>query len=353
MTKDYQPGIYFGMTDDEYHAIPLISASHIKNLLISPMDFWARSWMNPWREEEEESDAKIIGKAYHKRILEGVAAFDAEYAETFTPEAGVTYLETIDDMKQVLAENNIALKSAARKPDYVAAVLGLGQGHLILDNAKAAHAEANTGKTLLSAQIVHRIHLAAAMIENHPSLKTYFVGGYPEVTIIWFDEEFQIMVKSRIDYLKIKATNDLKTFANQMGKSIEKAVYNEIANRKYFIQAWLYLRAVEAARKMVAEGKIVNKGAIAINEEWLKAFAEYKGDTTFNFVMQQKGVAPVAVGGTFHPSELEKMQVGTFVNDAVQTFKINEAKYGSDPWVDDREPILLLEAQFPQYIYQI
>ena len=44
-----EPGIHFGLSDDVYHALPALSASGIKNLLVSPMVFWAESFLNAGR----------------------------------------------------------------------------------------------------------------------------------------------------------------------------------------------------------------------------------------------------------------------------------------------------------------
>jgi hypothetical protein len=38
----HEPGIYFGMPEDEYHSIPAVSASGIKRIAITSMDFLGR-----------------------------------------------------------------------------------------------------------------------------------------------------------------------------------------------------------------------------------------------------------------------------------------------------------------------
>src|SRR5438477_7932182 len=79
-----EPGIYFGMREEEYHRAFALSATGIKHLRISPLDFWARSPLNAER-IAEESEARIIGRAYHKRIIEGQRAFEARYAAELDP----------------------------------------------------------------------------------------------------------------------------------------------------------------------------------------------------------------------------------------------------------------------------
>lgn len=79
MSEPFEPGIYFGLTEDEYHADPSFSSSGIKDITVSPLDYWVKSWMNP-NKVDKEGPALRLGKAYHKLILEGREAFEATYA---------------------------------------------------------------------------------------------------------------------------------------------------------------------------------------------------------------------------------------------------------------------------------
>ena len=86
------PGIYFGMDDATYHALPALSNHGIKKLAASPMIFWADT---PWlcerkrKEVEErkaaEKDHHIFGRAYHCRIMEGASVFALRYAVELDP----------------------------------------------------------------------------------------------------------------------------------------------------------------------------------------------------------------------------------------------------------------------------
>ena len=221
--EHYPEGIYFDMPEDEYHSLPMLSASGMKNLLISPTDFYYRSWLNAERnDDQEDTQAMIIGRAYHKRILEGKAAFDQLYCPAFEPPAQC--LVTIDDMKQALLQAGQTGKSTWKKPDWVIACRTFLPNALILEIEKQKYDEETAGKTQLSVELMERIELAAAMIEKHPQLNKCFTGGYPEVTIIWQDES--IWFKARIDYLKPRAMSDLKTFTNMQNKPVDLALYN-------------------------------------------------------------------------------------------------------------------------------
>ena len=63
-------GIYFGMSDDDYHALPLVSRSMIDNFLVDPEEAWYHSWMNPCKPENNVTSAMDLGTAIHTAILE-------------------------------------------------------------------------------------------------------------------------------------------------------------------------------------------------------------------------------------------------------------------------------------------
>ena len=67
-----EDGIYFNLPEAEYHALRRLSASGIKNILISLPTFWAKSWMNPEVADSDDKDtnAQILGRAYHAAIFE-------------------------------------------------------------------------------------------------------------------------------------------------------------------------------------------------------------------------------------------------------------------------------------------
>lgn len=79
------PGIYFGMSEEEYHAVPAASNSHLKKLSVSSMDAWADSWMNLDREEPEDKPHFNFGKAIHAFVLEGEGAYLDRYAVDLDP----------------------------------------------------------------------------------------------------------------------------------------------------------------------------------------------------------------------------------------------------------------------------
>lgn len=318
-------GLYFGLDDNTYHSLPYLSASGIKNLLVSPMNFWAWSWMNPLK-PESDSDAMTIGKAYHKRILEGYEAFSDCYVEDFDGSKYPDSLKTSTEIQSVLRQRGLPV--SGNKADLMFRLKQSDPTATFFDeiyddwlNNEAA------GKTALSRVMIDRIEIAAAMIEKHPDLSKCFTGGYPEVTVIW--QESGIFFKSRFDYLKPKAIIDLKTFENMMNKPVDKAIYYAMASQKYHIQAAFYMgyaapKAVEFART----GKVFGFAT----KEFLTKLGQTDGHD-FYFVFQQKGIAPVARGKKF-PRNIMFGCGMQAIEDAIIKYKQCIRIYGTSPWVD-------------------
>jgi hypothetical protein len=341
-----EDGVYFSLPESDYHALPALSASGIKNLLISPMDFWARSWMNPLKDiDEEDGDEpewKIIGHAYHKRILEGKTAFDACYAPTFEAPKGC--LKTIDDIETHLREIGADTKGCNSKPKWIARLKEVEPAALIYDELRAGYLKKHDGMEFLPIEAITKIELAAAMIEKHPHLVKCFRGGYPEVTVIW--SENGVPFKSRFDYLKPKAVIDLKTFANLMNKPIDSAIYSAMASRKYHIQAAFYLRAVKAAQTLSHPVDFPG------DDKWLEAFTDCT-EHDFFFVFQQKGIAPLARGKKFIRGSLWACGE-VAIDEAIARYKHGVETFGPDaPWIDNAPIEEFDDSMFPAYATEL
>jgi hypothetical protein len=338
---DIADGIHFGLDADVYHNIPALSASGIKNLLISGPDYWYRCpWLNPnYEDEETDTAARIAGRAYHKRILEGREAFRATYAETFHAPKGV--LETIEEMRVALAEIAIVLPSKAKKPDCIAAVREHLPAAPVLDDLRQRHMELHDGKEFISPELIAKIEVAAAMIENHPDNKKLITGGYPELTIIWTRDG--VRFKARPDYVKPRAFTDLKTFANFLNKPIDAAIYSAMASGKIHIQLCFYMRALEAARTLPIFGKP--------DPAWMKDFLACEQHGCY-VLFQAKGIAPLARAKKFSRGSVWGCGEAA-IEQAIRRFREYSERFGDLPWIDD-EPIRELEdLQFPAYAVEL
>ena len=93
----------------------------------------------------------------------------------------------------------------------------------IYDVEKANYEELHDGKEFLSPDLISKIEISAAMIEKNPELNKCFVGGYPEVTVLWtedgvkFKSRFELrfkIFKSRFECFQLR----FKKFSTQILK---------------------------------------------------------------------------------------------------------------------------------------
>lgn len=369
-----KPGIYFGMPEEDYHAIHAASTSGLKRLSTSSMDYWANSTLNLDKEEFDERKHLSLGKAYHKRIAEGEEAFLASYAVELDPrdyvdeEGRSLLLTTVDHVKAAIAKlgqkpcttgfDDVTRK--AKKEDWIAQLLALDENALVWDAMVAKHEAANPGKVFISAKQHHRVEIAAKMIEAHPELKDAFTGGFAEVSIFWFCPDTGCPMKARLDYLKMRLIVDLKSFANQQGLPINRAIERAIANYRYNLQHVIYDDAVAAARAVVREHGLsalvdcddpTTEQAQA-RQDWAFKWAKQTAAPGFLFVFQQTGNAPVTRGRL-----MPRGTVYSVSRSAAERLKRRWVEcantFGVDPWLDI-EPIDTIEDEaIPLYATEL
>jgi hypothetical protein len=337
-------GVYFGMSFEEYISIPCLNASGIKELNISETDFWARSWMNPDNDYvDEDTKAKIEGRAYHKRILEGQEAFDSQYALEYEDDGDSMTLRGNDEMKAALTSLDIKGLSG-KNADYLDAMCGkyLPQ-YKTLYRLKKSHKELAGDRELISPKLMRHIEFTAKMIELHPDTREYFKGGFSEVTVIF--EAFGVIFKARFDYLKVWEASDLKTFANTTRAELHKAVRKAFANNKYHIQGTLYLIALDIAKRYVSMGKVYQ--ADHVPENWLELFSKTPCNQ-LKYAFVQKGIAPACVPLVF-TKEDKAFEMGfEIIKNGVDRFTDAYKNFGQNYWVTSlREEIAHYEDMPP------
>ncbi|MCP4900074.1 MAG: hypothetical protein GY906_24150 [bacterium] len=347
-------GLFFDLDEAWYHAEPRLSNSGIKWLMVSTLDFWIRSWLNPNRPEDEDTEPKRIGKAYHRRIVEGRALFEKSYAPKLDISDYGHVLRTSEEIKAALQDKD--LPRTGNKAQLIKRLREADPSVPLWSSIEAAYKESNAGKEFLDRDLMDRIEIAAAMVEKHPTVSKCFQGGYPEVSILWTDEETGVKMKARLDYLKAQAIIDLKTYSNVYDRPIDRAISTAMANGRYHIQAAIYSHAVERAKEMVHDGKIVccqND----VDDRWLKQFVNHphaeSEPHTFVFVFQQQGIAPVA-RAKIMPREMTTMDIGWRVaQEQMQIFAQCQKKFGADPWIDETPIESFDDESFPNYMTEM
>lgn len=301
--KKHADGIWFGMRDKEYHEDPALGSTDIKNLLISPPDFWFESYMNPTKVFDDESTpARIRGKAMHAIVLEGLDAFNERFVRRPDDEPGATPSE----------------KGA---------------------NTKAAKRDlCGNGEDLLHGEVFDRVLQARTMIEMHTDLKTAFSGGISEVSVFWTRPD-GVRVKCRFDYLKPKGFGDLKSITNVQGKPFKQACHDAIAYNGYLRQAVHYLSGRGKLPALYEAGKVFGDHDAAL----LKKIATTK-PTGMAWVFWQAEGAPIVYGRSLSYDNPLVAYETEQIDVAIKHYKEWLGKFGTDKlWFLD-EPVTELDA---------
>ena len=322
-------GIYHGMDEDEYHAIPRLSASGVKNILVSPMTFWSRSWLNTNKEENDENKFLLKGRAYHARVCEGFKHFSERYVYALDKKGYPDALDSGDQLKQKCKD--LGLKVSGKKDELIARIKEVEQNTQIWSDIVSAHALANAGKTILPANWVHDIEVGANYIGKHPTIKDVFDGGEAETTILWthtFSDrngvERSVDMKSRIDYRKKNILVDFKTYSNALDFTPKKAIIREMSNRSYYLQAAVYYladRAIDPDSQRV----------------FMFVFQGTGDDKMPRCRMMGEDMGWITHGKTQFTNACE------IYADAVKRF-------GNDPWLIEEEPEAFADEDFPPWM---
>lgn len=340
-------GVYFGMPDAEYHAIPRFSTSGIKDMRISPLDFWWRSFMNPDREPDTDSPAKKLGRAYHKLLLEGEEAFDATYAVAPSKDDYPDALDGADALKSKCDE--LGLKKTGRISDLCERIREADPAVQLWPDIMEEFQATAEGREVLTLSQWQEIQRVRFVLKHLGTVKQAFTGGYPEVTILWTDEMTGVPMKCRMDYLKPRGDTagilDVKSFGNVMDKPIEDVPTTEIGRNCYFIQPVSYIQAWKAAAKMwQREGMACIHGAEP-PRDWLNAVFGARR-SQFHFVFVQTGGVPNIIvrefveadtfgGMGWQTTEHWKKGMALYRN-GTWMFRRCFEQYGADrPWIAD------------------
>jgi hypothetical protein len=334
--KVLEPGIYFNLDEETYHGSFALSYSGIKDLRVAPLQWWAKSPLNPQQAEVLEeigpsSEAKMLGQAFDARIICGREYFGERYAPTITHADYADSLRTVDDLKGWLEERGLK-KTAKTKDELVAHVLEADSTAKIWDAILEGYLAHHEGKTMLDPKWIGKIELAAAMIEKHPDLSRALSGGAPQVSIIWDCPKTGVRCKSRLDYLKAKLITDLKTLdPNARGGDLplEAAIHKEIGFRKYYVQAYFYREAAGFIPGFIKSGQVFGTPPAGFLDALLK-----HPDKKFGWIFQIKGAAPMAHGYILPESSMLWQQGEIICDNAKHEFRRCLDTFGALPWVD-------------------
>ena len=247
--RRHTQGVYFGLDEAEYHADPSLGSTDIRRLRNVPYDWWWHSAYNPLRPKNgddyqivRKGDGRPVGKAIHSLVLYGADAFEMAYV---------------------------------RRPEHIKKM-----------TEKLAATIAPAGQMILHADDYDRAVIAAATICANPALRNAFSGGFSEVSVFWVGEfeGRRIPMKARLDYMRPRATVDLKSIRNSRDLPFVEASRRRIAEARYDIQAEHYNTGRRAARALVALDAVYDcpdtallKRIVAI-DEWAYVIVFFQAD---------------------------------------------------------------------------
>lgn len=280
-----ETGIYFGMTDDRYHADPALGSTDLRRLLRSAPDFWWHSKFNPMRPVDTETPAKIFGHAVHTCVLEGREKFEAKYGPT--DEKGTT--------REGKAER-AALAADGRIP--------------------------------LKREHYDRILVAASMIRLNPNLGQAFQGGMPEVSVFWIERG--IRFKARYDFLKVRAITDLKSIRNMLEIDFSECCRKRFASHRFDMQAEHYRHGRTQMAGLAANGAVFGDH----DPEWLSKVLATGDAFGFVYVLWQAEDAPITWSCSLSPGNPILEAGRASIEMAINRYETFHDKFGTDiAWI--------------------
>ena len=283
-------GVYFNLDETFYHSLKRMSASGLKEVIVSPGKYWANSWMNPEREEKDATDAQRYGKAYHAAILEP-DLFEIGYCREITPAdmGSGPGCKTDQDMKDALKDMGEPQTSKGEKVDERAErLLSLGYGFPIWHIYYKQWLELKGDRIALKTKEWEAVKRDQDIMLSVPEIAEMFEGGYSEVSVLWTDPETGVKFKARMDYLQVEGFNDLKTYANMMDKVTRNHLLGAFQFNRYYVQWVVYWNAYE----MIRAGLPAAEGSTAEQVEFIEAIQLRAVPGFANFAFQEKGGIP-------------------------------------------------------------
>ena len=206
-----EPGIYYDIPFEEYKTWDAVNWSKLKLAKKSPLHFLDSHPIEPTK-------AMRLGSGVHDGFLEPDRVA-REYA--VMPNFSTHPDNKTKDGKQ---SNSHATK--------------------FVEAAEREFINENAGKTIVPQTEYDAITGCVAALKRNPVVAKLVKSGNPEVSIVWYDDEFAMLCKCRIDWLDVDGMTayitDLKTTADCM--RFEKQIHG----MDYNGQMAFYRRAIEA-----------------------------------------------------------------------------------------------------------
>jgi hypothetical protein len=311
-----------------------LGSSDIKTLASCAPDYWHQRF-GPFAGEREDTVATEYGRAAHVRIVEGKAAFDAQYYRRLDRGEYPDALVTVEDIKAVLTERGA--KVSGKKDDLIARLLELEPDAPIWDRIVGEHESRNAGCVPLSADGIARIEYAATIVEHDPSAAELMRRGYAEVSVFWTDFDTGTPLKARFDRLHPGLVVDFKTFSKR-DLTMDRAITRSIQTYRYDIQEAHYLDAAGQLASLPHFGEV--------DADWIRAVRSAQ-EWRFAFVFQKTDGMPL-VSTRFLPPSTRQV-AGDMVRKGIDAFVAYRKQCGEGPWIETTEPTVIDDSEFSPF----
>lgn len=270
-TLEHPDGIYLDLPNLDYLNDPALSYSAFKVLNSNPPDWWYGSVFNTLIDQRRKSTPALrFGEALHCGLLEPEGELEKRFSvkPSRAQKKYRDYADTVPQIKEkILALGNKPKGSV--KAEFIDQLLDLDPKAKILEVAIDEWKRA--GFTELTEEQNVLLQLMMRMAVAHPALQNSFTGvGLSEVSCFWTDEN-DIRQRARMDRMKPKATIDLKSIANWIGREFHTALLREAILRQYHVQAAHYDEARKVMRRLLAEGLIYFCSQILLTDAEIEA----------------------------------------------------------------------------------
>lgn len=335
------PGVYFGLPAALHHADPGLGSGDIVRLTQGPAQFWWASSLNPDRPPFEPTDPMTFGSAMHTLVLEGVPAFRARYEQQ-----PAFWLDTRADMVAWLADHGDD-DPPRLKADCIDRVIDLDPKGTVAIRDLVERRVEKEGRTLLDRETYTRVVQGALLLGRDEEFAQAFTGGEPEVTII-YDRPDGVRAKARIDYLKMRASVDLKTIGNTRGMTFKRACGLSFANYRRDIQAEHYNDGRRALPALVKDGRVFGK----VDTGWLREVAAQEV-WAFVLIWLHSIGAPVHHGIKLSPGNPILTTARDHIESAIAVYRKFMADVGPDKMWLEHEPLSELDIdELPAFAFR-
>jgi hypothetical protein len=346
----FEPGIYFGVPEDQYHADESLGSTSLKELVLDPIEYQHERLHGA---DRKETFALKWGDAIHCRTLEGRLSMARRFAVSPQLSDYDGVLVTMEHLKSHC--KLLGLTAGKTKDETISRIREFDHEVLIWDEIVAKFAADNVGKTILPHEALHHVDRAAQWMQRDRLLAPVMedgtlTAGASEVSI--FYQEGGIRLKARLDHLLAHAIVDLKSFRPFFAESVRPAARKAVSRMRYDLQAAAYIRALRAAAKLYIDGKVFNN---PYDAEFLKEVFRSlaAGEMKWIWVLIKASGAPQPIVAEFDLDSMIFKTAAMQIDDAINTYRELSNKFGLDvDWVPDNPAEIWSDTDFPSYAFQ-